>query len=952
MSTDSHIANLDSRYRALRQAGAEHLFETPVLRLGLDMAKKLENDTISTAETAAMIRAMTRDALDHRARRLAAWAGDMNRVRNEETLEKLLEQIAAPRGKKRPFAEFCAIVERGLYGFVFTAHPTFTMTRALSSALTNRAARYGGADVDAGDDNIDGAMEIPFRTPDLTQENDFALEAIDQLHSAIWRARHIALRVARTHYGREWKKLRPHLCSVGSWVGFDLDGRQDIGWTVFFSKRIAVQMRQIESLKTRIAALLGQDATIDPALEKAHALLRDTLDDLRGHYDFFEEYDAEQDEGFKSLQLQSRALVKGTQTRLIHPDKIIAHLSGALDKTTKGDMAVALAHLLSDLQHTGLARAEMHVRINAAQLQNAMRRHIEINTHPDDPQYRQANLDQLEALIKRKKPSLVNFGDILREQTSARRQFMVLQQIVKHIDAHSPIRFLIAETESAFTILSALYFARRFGIDRHMDICPLFETQTALERGTKYMESLLDIPVFAAYIRARGRLCIQTGYSDAGRYIGQTPAGASIERLKERMLRVMADKGFSDIELLFFDTHGESIGRGGHPESVTKRMEYICPPAYRAMLDKQGQTYIQEDAWQGGDGYLPFMSEDAALATLTRAMGYFLNPAPAKAMRDPFYDDRQSVNQFFSTITTAQTGLMARPEYGALLSAYGPNLMHGTGSRAIKRQSDRARPDGQVAEARQFRAIPHNAILMQMGLLANSVTGAGNALRTHPEFYARMRADSPRFDTLMTMIKQAALLSDPMILKAYIDLLDPQLWLMRHDANELHAAVARHLRHHGYHPQMRDIFQDLFEDFSRLRQYLPLHETEMDEQTRAMRARVACLHAMRIGLMHHIFTLAMRIPHYNPAHPLDRQDLLQMIFRLDVERAVEELRRIFPARPPRKAPYDFGEDSDYMADNDEGYAHEHRHIFDPMMAMHRQIQDISTAIAHYAGFMG
>ena len=100
----------------------------------------------------------------------------------------------------------------------------------------------------------------------------------------------------------------------------------------------------------------------------------------------------------------------------------------------------------------------------------------------------------------------------------------------------------------------------------------------------------------------------------------------------------------------------------------------------------------------------------------------------------------------------AQTGLMDDPDYGVLLTAFGPNLMHGTGSRALRREGGKA--GDKPPEARQMRAIPHNAILGQMGHLANTVSGLGAAVKTNMEFYERMMRTSPRFRTIMDLARR------------------------------------------------------------------------------------------------------------------------------------------------------------------------------------------------------
>src|SRR3546814_20887895 len=122
-----------------------------------------------------------------------------------------------------------------------------------------------------------------------------------------------------------------------------------------------------------------------------------------------------------------------------------------------------------------------------------------------------------------------------------------------------------------------------FGVDHKVDISPLFETEKALEAGSRVVEQLLENRHYRAYVQRRGRICIQTGYSDAGRYLGQAPAAASIERLRLRLIRVMAGHGLKDVQLVIFATHGESIGRGAHTENFDNRLAYVDTPATRRL---------------------------------------------------------------------------------------------------------------------------------------------------------------------------------------------------------------------------------------------------------------------------------------------------------------------------------------------------------------------------------
>ena len=71
------------------------------------------------------------------------------------------------------------------------------------------------------------------------------------------------------------------------------------------------------------------------------------------------------------------------------------------------------------------------------------------------------------------------------------------------------------------------------------------------------------------------------------------------------------------MQLLFFDTHGESIGRGAHPRSLADRFLYTHSREVRQRLDELPAPHKHEVSFQGGEGYLWFASERTAFAVLT-----------------------------------------------------------------------------------------------------------------------------------------------------------------------------------------------------------------------------------------------------------------------------------------------------------------------------------------------
>ena len=170
----------------------------------------------------------------------------------------------------------------------------------------------------------------------------------------------------------------------------------------------------------------------------------------------------------------------------------------APDEPRSWRCAVARAGLVSH----GLALAHTHTRLNAAQIHNVVRQRLGIADPPEDPAHRRALFSAINAALDAVQPVAVDFGALLVEQASAARLMMTVAQIVKHVDGSVPVRFLIAETETGYTLLAALWLARLFGVERHIEISPLFETAEALEQGATVLEEALRSPHYRAYLQA------------------------------------------------------------------------------------------------------------------------------------------------------------------------------------------------------------------------------------------------------------------------------------------------------------------------------------------------------------------------------------------------------------------------------------------------------------------
>ncbi len=915
---------LDLTARAMQRA-AEDPFGSPVLSVALAITRQIDTGALPETALEELVRQLRDAAFADRAQRIGKYVGGTEPAVNDARLVALAQSLHRPdpNDSPVPWAQFRATVERSRFAAVFTAHPTFALPLPVGHALAEAAC---------GRASPPFASHRPSR-PTLAEEFAQANAAIARGRDALDRFNAALLSVARSSWPDRWTELTPKPIILTSWVGYDTDGRTDIGWWDTLKLRLEMKRLQLRRLQSQFQALPGTEALAGRTAIAIAAVDRQ-----------IETVPAEPEPA--AVAAFAHALIDHRDAALITPAPLLALFTSAVaaaDEHTKLALSVARAGLVAH----GLSLAHTHVRLNAAQLHNVVRQRLSIADPPEDPARRRGLFAAINAALDAVQPSPVDFGALLTEQASAAKLMMTVAQIIKHIDGSVPVRFLIAETESGYTLLAALWLAKLFGIEEHIEISPLFETADALENGAYVLEEALRSPHFRKYLQRTGRLALQFGYSDSGRYVGQLAASYLIERLRLKIAETLSRYGVKGIEVVLFDTHGEGIGRGGHPNSLADRLKYLSPTASRQALNRAGLPVREESAFQGGDGYLLFGTPELALATIAGIADHAFHPA-AGPIEDPIYAAPDFAADFFATIRVGMSGLVEDAGYAALLGTFGPALIDPTGSRPASRQSDGMGGAARIRHPRELRAIPNNAILQQVGWFANTLQGIGTAASRHPEQFSELHQNSRRFRRAIELAAHGLAHSEIEVLSAVIGTLDPRIWLdraahtQRPGRREALMSVARALERLNIWASAQSMFRRIQSDHLALRFAWP--------DAPRMQTREVLLHAIRLALIHRIWLLATEIPDFSPRHGVTRATMEATILQLDIEPALNLLAEIFPLAPDATAEFDYGEPAGQRAPG--AYLREHVEIFEPIRRLFALVREIATAVTHEVGAFG
>ncbi|HRE45730.1 MAG TPA: phosphoenolpyruvate carboxylase, partial [Terricaulis sp.] len=892
-----------------------------VRALAIDLLEQREAGALGAADLHALVKHVADEALRARAQRMAEskpggdWAG------------VVAEALAPLKGK--PLEEIKAALERPRAGVVFTAHPTFALSRAMREAL---AALAGGGEAD-----LAPLPHLPDQPVTLAYEHEDAAAAITRAQDALSGFNAAVFDWLEANADGAWWAIAPAPVRLATWVGYDLDGRTDIHWAQTIRFRLIEKAAQLARYAQALAPLgkaakaLGEKLARAGKEAEAQAAL----------------FDGDLNDPARTVAAANRLTGEGPD-RLVSIGPMIAQLDDIIAGAS-GDARKALCLVRTQMAAFGLGAAAIHLRVNASQVRSAVQ--ADLGLAADGEFMDRRAMDAAAERSAHAVREAVNFGAIFQEKMTARRQLMLAAQIVKHIDADAPIRFLIAELEAPATIMGAIYLARLYGVADRLDVSPLFETPDVLERGGRVMERLLDEPEYRAYIQKRGRLCVQYGFSDSGRFMGQIAADIAVERLHVLLSRAMAARGVKGVEALVFNTHGESMGRGAYPGAMQERLDYLLTPWARARFDHDGVAVNAEVSFQGGDGYLHFQTPALAEATLRAVVAWAFRSPHGKA-DDAFYADINFSWDIYRAVKNWQEELFADKHYQRVLGAFGANLLPSTGSRKTRRQSGTSKDDA----ARSLRAIPHNAILQQLASPANVSGGFGQVAAREPERFVAHVSASPRFTALVRMANAARRLTSISVLRTYADFYSPSFWTIRAARTDDDAVADRALRIAG-----RLEARELDVAIERLANLLSADRRQFDSVSRGLlpfatgdsgfERDLYILHAARLIWIVEGFTLAASIPAFSGRHDMTRDDLIDLALDLRFADLADALMEIFPVTSEAPAAFDALTEAG-PADAHAGYPHIAREIAAPLRALDAAIKEVTVSVTHFYGAFG
>ena len=864
--------------KGVLRAGAARIVEDPLTNSVFDLARStflsLENGEQELDAIEALIDEVHANVADER-----AWAlSDQHFKCDAETawteVQTQLEVFA-----ERGWPTFKDALESSNGGIVFTGHPTFALPQSARAALAAHAQKPTAKTQKALAASLTQDNRAWSSSITLASEHAEVQDVLENAGIAMTRYARRVYAFTQARFPDNWRDLRVVLPTLASWVGYDLDGRTDIDWWQSVALRLSEKTIQLQRYADRVDALSIGDRG-DALAQK----LRKAAMVSEAEAELFAKDLSDQD----ALVDAVRRITSDDPDRITDAEIILSEIDELIAEAAV-DLCLELLVLRAEIEALQLGTARVHLRVNATQVRAVINRDLGLET--EDRDLGRLALQRLSEKAAIEDAQSATFADLFLEQSTARRQILMSALWLKHIDAGSPIRFLIAEAENPATVMGTLYLARQFGIEDRLDISPLFETPEALETGGRFIERLLREPAFLDYLKKRGYLSIQLGFSDAGRFIGQVAADMAIERIHNLIARALA-KVDPSLGLLIFNTHGESMGRGAWPGSFTQRFDHVLTSWTRTQARQRDLKLRHEVSFQGGDGFLHFASPVLAETAYNAFCAHLLSE-PSDCSTDPFYTETGFTWDTYRALRAWHERLFDNPDYANLLSDFATNFLVRAGSRQRRRSGGPKGP-------RSLRAISHNATLQQLGVPVNTAAGLGSAVRRETERLVSLLNRSPRMRGLLELALKARISTSVPALRAYAQVYDPSFWVAvsrtaENDAAITYRRVYYRLADRDTSQSIRRIADRFSIDLTRFDRLLAeLTIAPSAEERHEGRLDLHVLHALRQAMMMHALALAGRLPSLSRRHDTGPVDFLGLILEMRIGEAADLLAKAFP----------------------------------------------------------
>lgn len=634
---------------------------------------------------------------------------------------------------------------------VLTAHPTEVLRRTLIrkydaiAALLDKRRRYPDVDHPAIDTELERLIAEAWHSDEIRRERptpqDEARWGFAVVENSLWKAVPAAMRDLDRKIGRT-VPIDTMPFAFSSWIGGDRDGNPSV--TAAVTREVLLIARWVATdlflrdVNILIASLSMTEGTqrlgerADNASEPYRAVLKKLRSGLVKTRQWLEQ----------GTSPEPGAVL--TDAELIEPLELCFR-----SLIANGMESIAHGPLLDTLRRAqcfGVHLVGMDIRQHAARhtaVLDEVTRHLADTDRGFGCWSESERCDWLLAELHSRRPLFPHrwpLGDDAREVIDTCKT-------IADNEAAGICAYVVSMAAEPSDVLAVALLLKEAGVQRKLQIVPLFETLSSLNGAAKTVDTLLSMPWYRHY--TGDRIQVMVGYSDSAKDAGQFAAAWAQYRAQEGLAEVASRHG---VKLTLFHGRGGAIGRGGGPSAQAIESQ---PPGSVA-----GSLRVTE---QGEMVRFRLGTPAIAKATLSHYLSATLQatidpPAsPTPAMRVKMDEMAAATHQAYAETLNTHRFV----EFFRTVTAEAELAELALGSRPARRTPAR--------DIESLRAIPWVFAWNQVRLMLPAWLGTEEALScldASPENFRTLRS-WPFFAMQMDMLESVIAKADPILARYY-----------------------------------------------------------------------------------------------------------------------------------------------------------------------------------------
>ncbi len=457
----------------------------------------------------------------------------INNLEGSGSLREIQEKIVS----KNNADEVALFLENFTVRTVLTAHPTQFYPGAVLGIITDLTKAVGKNDLTTIKDLLSQLGKTPFIRTEKTTPLDEAISLIWYLENVFYQTAGAIASYIRKNIISQ-KEFSNAIIALGFWPGGDRDGNPFVNSKI--TLEVANRLRnailrcyyeEIKKIKRKLTFANVAHLVVDLEQQLYNSL-------------------------FYTQQTLFITIEEFTKKLLLIKNNLITHNNSLYLNEVQ--------ELLDKVALFGFYFATIDVRQNSqihdAVIQDILKFYIEKRILTKNYQTLN-NQEKLQVLATLKEK--LNPNDFEQPLTIATIESIYAIKTIQQKNGElSANRYIISNNESSFHVLETLALIKLCDWKNPtVDIVPLFEIISDLEKAAQIMEELFTNEAYVNHLKNRGgKQTVMLGFSDGTKDGGYLMANWSIYKAKQQITEVSRKYG---IKIIFFDGRGGPPARGG-----------------------------------------------------------------------------------------------------------------------------------------------------------------------------------------------------------------------------------------------------------------------------------------------------------------------------------------------------------------------------------------------------